>query len=345
MKTNLSFDYLNNALLIPKSSELQDIHIAESVNIESIEDGPEVVVRCKNLTIDSGCIYSVANPCAGLTIIVNGNLVVNGTISLSQKGIARTLAAEKLYGLYGYEKNTHMDTGFLGVADNCMNTLKSYTIAAHDTQSGMGGVLKLYVKGNITIGAAGVISSEGASGADGGVIHIYYAGTFVNSGSVTANGGTGGTVGSIAVEDISYLVTEYRKTLAASEYIYTIADLGKGRAMVGARGTGKVYYTENYGIDWADQGQLGTATCVRCFLNFGNGHIWAGVGSTSAGGAKIYETFDYGVSGWTFKATLGTQKRVASMCNLGDGIILAGTWDGGYIYKTMDSGLNWTGIS
>jgi hypothetical protein len=341
MKANLSFDYLNNTLLIPKSSDLQDIHITESVNIENTEDGPEVIVRCKNLTIDSGCIYSVANPCAGLTIIVNGDLVVNGIISLSQKGIARTLAVEKIYGLYGYKKNAHIDTGFLGVADNCMNTLKSYTIAAHDTQPGMGGVIKLYVKGDITIGAAGVISSEGASGADGGVVHIYYAGTFVNSGSVTVNGGSGGVVGIIAVEDISYLITEYRKTLATNEYIYTLIDLGRGRGMVGAKGTGKVYYTENYGIDWADQGQLGTATCVRCFVNLGNGHILAGVGSGSSSGAKIYETTDYGASGWALKATLGIQKRVSCMCYLGEGVLLAGTWDDGYIYKSTDYGANW----
>ena len=71
-----------------------------------------------------------------------------------------------------------------------------------------GGNIILIVKGNVKIASTGIISSKGNNGVDadnispnenagsggggGGTICILYGGTYINSGSVTANGGTGG---------------------------------------------------------------------------------------------------------------------------------------------------------
>lgn len=68
--------------------------------------------------------------------------------------------------------------------------------------NGTGGGLYVFCEGNITIGATGVISSNGSNGgtgsrggggSGGGIVHVYRQGTLTNSGSITANGGAGGT--------------------------------------------------------------------------------------------------------------------------------------------------------
>lgn len=69
--------------------------------------------------------------------------------------------------------------------------------------SGTGGGLYIFCQGNVTIGATGVISSNGSAGgtaatrggggSGGGIVHLYRGGTLTNSGSITASGGTGGT--------------------------------------------------------------------------------------------------------------------------------------------------------
>ncbi len=338
---NLAFDYLNNSSIFFKDSELQDIHITENTNIESLQDGPAVITRCKNLTIDAGATWSLSNRCERWDIIINGNAVINGIISLDSKGISRAGNITcNIYGFFGKKNQKIVNSGDIDFNNAFDWNLKSFTINSGGIATD-GGIINIYCSGNITVGVTGEVTADGASGKNGGTVHVYYVGNFILSGNITASGGTGGNAGTVTIEDLSYIITEYKKTLATGEYIYTIIDIGGGKAMIGTKSTGKVFYTEDWGLNWTDQGRLGTATCVRCFLDFGSGHIWAGVGSTSSAGAKIYETLNYGTQ-WTLKATLGTQKRVASMCNLSGGILLAGTWDGGRIYKTIDSGLNWT---
>lgn len=67
---------------------------------------------------------------------------------------------------------------------------------------GVGGIIWLIVKGDITIGASGSIQGKGTvgpsanyyggSGSGGGAIMICYAGTLTNNGTISANGGSGG---------------------------------------------------------------------------------------------------------------------------------------------------------
>jgi len=78
--------------------------------------------------------------------------------------------------------------------------------------AGVGGLLCLFVGGDLTVGPSGVISSNGVEGGDaappgggsnagggggsgGGRIIIVHAGTYTNNGSVVCNGGYGGTGG------------------------------------------------------------------------------------------------------------------------------------------------------
>ena len=72
-----------------------------------------------------------------------------------------------------------------------------------------GGLIVIYVRGRLTIAGSGKISANGGNGANGlnvggyktpaggagggGIVAIVHNGDYTNSGSVTANGGTGGT--------------------------------------------------------------------------------------------------------------------------------------------------------
>lgn len=75
--------------------------------------------------------------------------------------------------------------------------------------AGVGGLICLFVGGNLTVGPAGVISSHGSAGGNagppgggsncgggagsgGGRIIIVYTGTYTNNGTVACNGGAGG---------------------------------------------------------------------------------------------------------------------------------------------------------
>ena len=70
--------------------------------------------------------------------------------------------------------------------------------------SGTGGLLILVVRGNLTIGASGIISSNGSNGGNahspggasgGGSVIVLYGGTLNNTGTIQASGGIGGSGG------------------------------------------------------------------------------------------------------------------------------------------------------
>ena len=81
-----------------------------------------------------------------------------------------------------------------GGAGNPKGSSNSY--APYVPQDGVGGVIWLVVKGDLTIGSGATIEANGAKGgkyaggsSGGGAIHALYAGTLSNSGSINANGG------------------------------------------------------------------------------------------------------------------------------------------------------------
>lgn len=60
--------------------------ISSNTEIPSVQDGPTVVARYRNLTISYGATLTTSNRCCGLVLVVDGDLTVNGTISMTARG-------------------------------------------------------------------------------------------------------------------------------------------------------------------------------------------------------------------------------------------------------------------
>jgi len=95
-----------------------DVTISADTNLTSTQDSDMIVKHYNSLTIDSGYTLSVSNRCKGLLIYVKGNLVVNGSISMSKKGASAdpVAAGVNTNGLrLTFKKSTGTDT--LAAAD------------------------------------------------------------------------------------------------------------------------------------------------------------------------------------------------------------------------------------
>jgi len=335
-----TFKYLNNQSFWPIAAELEDITINENTEITSGEDGPEIITRAGNITINESYTWSLSSRCKAWIIIINGDLIVNGTISMSEKGIERT----EDFTVQGFANFEYKN-----------NQKVKETIIEAAGQAEDGGILFIFVRGNLTIGENGLIEANGKDGGenpgtDGGQIYLYYTGTYSNEGTIEADAGTGtpaGTAGTITVEDISYELTEFQKELEAGEYIYCIEDLGNGFALVGMRDTGHVWRTENQGADWTDCGVLQSVVgdmTVRCFLKVTDTKILAGTGEKTPSQGKIYISNDKGET-WELQATLGTQERVSCLLKIDENTYLAGTRSAtnkARVYKTTNGGSSWS---
>lgn len=60
--------------------------ISSNTSIPSVQDGPAVVQRYRNLVIGAGATLTTQNRCCGLVLVVDGDLTVNGTISMTARG-------------------------------------------------------------------------------------------------------------------------------------------------------------------------------------------------------------------------------------------------------------------
>ena len=60
--------------------------ISANTEIPSVEDGPTVVARYRNLTVNAGCTLTTQYRCCGLVLVVDGDLTVHGTISMTARG-------------------------------------------------------------------------------------------------------------------------------------------------------------------------------------------------------------------------------------------------------------------
>ena len=74
-----------------------NVTISSNTNLPSTTNGGIVYKNYMNLTINSGCTLSVSNMCQGLWIRVRGTLVLNGTISMSNKGCYIAGGGSNLY--------------------------------------------------------------------------------------------------------------------------------------------------------------------------------------------------------------------------------------------------------
>lgn len=75
-----------------------DVTIATNTNLPSTLNGPIVERNYRNLTINAGVTLSVANPCKGLLIRVNGVLTLNGIIDMTGKGCYNPNPADLFLG-------------------------------------------------------------------------------------------------------------------------------------------------------------------------------------------------------------------------------------------------------
>lgn len=281
-----------------------------SISHTSTIDGPPVVKNYQNLTINVGHTMTVTNRCKGLILYVDGDLVINGTLTMTARGanaggqgfdikryqkgsivgdstviseeasqVSSALATFNLptsgasggsatsagIGANGsagtagqtggggaggsdFDQNTLSGAGGAGTTfsggtggggsgitgtggnggvngggggvggfwatddrnggGGAGNPGGTATSSGSPGNNGTGGLIVLVVKGNVTIGASGIISANGANGGDGGresgggggsgggSILILHAGTYTNNGSIQANGGIGGVGGS-----------------------------------------------------------------------------------------------------------------------------------------------------
>ena len=87
---NNEIPYLSNISSVPLQGELLDVVLSSNYNIPSTLDGDMVVYRTGNLTINSEVTLTPSNRCKGLMIIVNGNLLLNGIISMTARGCIGT---------------------------------------------------------------------------------------------------------------------------------------------------------------------------------------------------------------------------------------------------------------
>lgn len=181
------------------------VTISSDTSLTSTSDSDAIVKNYVNLTIDSGKTLTVSNRNKGLILYVTGNLVVNGTISMSKRGasVDATAAGVSASGLIwrrrtsgGSSTNsgtgllTGMGTAAINAEDNqatCSSNCTLYTVA----RAGASGAAGVTNAGQIA-GAAGSNGTTGQSGGggSGGVDATGPSGS--GSAGTCFSGGTGG---------------------------------------------------------------------------------------------------------------------------------------------------------
>lgn len=133
--------------------------------------------------------------------------------------------------------------------------------------------------------------------------------------------------------------------------IYSMIGLSGGIGLAGTEsypggGTGGIILrTTNSGTNWNSLGQQSSQTSIRCFADFGSGVVVAG---TSPHAIPLRST-DSGAN-WTSPGYLDypTVTMIQAMIGLEDGKGLLAGWGPAnniYIYKTTDSGANWSYVT
>ena len=80
-------------VILPIRSNLQEYNeipevttITANTYIPSVQDGPTVIARYRNLVIGAGVTLTPQYRCCGMVLVVDGDLTVNGTISMTARG-------------------------------------------------------------------------------------------------------------------------------------------------------------------------------------------------------------------------------------------------------------------
>jgi len=154
-----------------------DVVISSNTNLPSTLNGDIIYKNYRNLTINSGCTLSVSNKCKGLWIRVRGTLVLNGAISMSNKGCFISGGGSDLYLCY-----SDIKVPAIGAAGGARNA----------SAGGAGGA-----------GANGVDGQCGGGGAGGTSANWSYKQGYGGYGAAgfVGGGGTGGGGGAVATYD------------------------------------------------------------------------------------------------------------------------------------------------
>jgi hypothetical protein len=146
---------------------------------ESTVDGDPVVLSFKNMTINAGHIVRPTNRCKGMFIYVEGDLIVNGQLTMTARGAAGA-------GMFvGIDPE-------VGVYINSEDTFTEHDLVVISPNGGNGGSRRSIGSGSETSygadGYPGYVGTNGAcgGGGGGGVAHQ-------NSGSSTSGSGSAGT--------------------------------------------------------------------------------------------------------------------------------------------------------
>lgn len=205
-----------------------DLYTTSSVTFTTTLNQDVLVKNYKSLIINPGHTVTVSNSCKGLLIYVGGDCIIDGTLTMNQKG-ADPSSVSGVEAHYVYQNrdylgdffpiwffDTNTDIGYIripavgaspGSAGVNGQTGGSFPGGTTGTSwsggsfSGNlgGGLLMLVVKGNLTIGSTGTISSNGSSISGGGRIVVLYNRNYINNGSITV---TGYAAGSTTVKSI-----------------------------------------------------------------------------------------------------------------------------------------------
>lgn len=171
--------------------------ISDNIPFQTIEDGNAIYKSYNNFTINSGHIVTVSNRCKGLYLLINGNLIVNGTLSMTARGancegkyIYRDTINNNI--IYSTKLITEIDNFQLisypigGVACTEINTVGNDGV---NGACGGGGCGFIQNYTDCGLGSNGTSFSGGAGGgAVSGNLNIYSENGYIN-------GGPGGTSG------------------------------------------------------------------------------------------------------------------------------------------------------
>lgn len=205
-----------------------DLYTTSSISFTTTTNQDVLIKNYKSLIINSGHTMTVSNSCKGLLIYVGGDCIINGILTMNQKG-ANPDSVSGVEAHYVYQNrdylgdffpiwffDTNTDIGYIripavGAAPGSAgvngqtggafpggNTGTSWSGGSFGSNLG-GGLLMLIVKGNLTIGSTGIISSNGSSISGGGRVVVLYNRNYTNNGSITV---TGYAAGSTTVKSI-----------------------------------------------------------------------------------------------------------------------------------------------
>jgi hypothetical protein len=236
-----------------------DVVSSAAISIPSVQDGPGVVARYKNLTLNH--VLTTTNRCRSLTVLVDGDLTIKsgGGISMTARG-ARGNAAMGMYDGY-IPASIDLVSKYLRLAD-VLQYVRDNAIDLTDRWFWDDMAKVMGVTATFNQGGALVLLT--ASGCGSPAVPI------VNGGTTGAAGTNGGT-GSGGCGNFAYYSSGNRPA--------------KGRPWGGGPGSGGSIATNSYGADILVDDYGGCGGSGYCSVGNGSGSgAGAGAGNPSGTG-------------------------------------------------------------